>query len=138
MLFFDHLPEPVLALLTRVTPVATQNNRAITVYVSLDNRDIRYRPGMFVKALLALRKQPDLLLVPNTAIREQLGERLVYMVNEQQKIEPRKVRLGRSGFIEFAPNQPIWVELLEGVKLGDRVIIKDLGSLPEGRKVSVE
>lgn len=138
LLFFDHLPEPVLSKLNRVTPAATEVNRAITAYVTLDNQDIRYRPGMFVSGILSLRQQADVLLLPSAAIREQLGEKLVYVVNNQQQIEMRKVKLGRSGFVDFAANQTIWFEILEGIAAGEKVIVKDLGALTTGRAVRIE
>jgi hypothetical protein len=59
-------------------------------------------------------------------------------VNNQQQIEMRKVKLGRSGFVDFAANQTIWFEILEGIAAGEKVIVKDLGALTTGRAVRIE
>ncbi len=138
LLFFDHLSAPVLTKAVRVTPSATTSNRAISVYVVLDNKDTQYRPGMFVKGFLAVREYPQVLSIPFDAVREQLGEKVIYVVNRQNKIEQRKVKVGRVGVKTLAGNQPNQIEVLSGLELGETVIVKDLGNLTSGQSVRIE
>ena len=86
----------------RINPAAEQGSRAITLYVSVPNRDGALRGGMFAKGQLILDKSPAAAVVPATALREEAGQSYVFTI-EDGKVARRPVTVGmrEEGFVEI-------------------------------------
>jgi cobalt-zinc-cadmium efflux system membrane fusion protein len=94
------------------------NTRTIEARVEIPNPDGRLRPGMFARAMIvsSMSKGKKVLVVPQDAIQH-IDEKPVAFVEEQPgTYEKRTVTLG-------AEDDP-YVEILDGVKDGERVVTK--------------
>lgn len=91
----------------------SSETRAVRVRVAVKNAGNVLRPGMFVKALLVTDARPRTIIVPDTAIQEDGGMKVVY-VKEGSAYERREVAVGES------VNEH--TEIKTGVKSGDLVV----------------
>jgi RND family efflux transporter MFP subunit len=116
----------VVAVFPAVDP-ATNNG---TVRIRFDNRQHLLKLGMFLSLNLPLKGVADALVVPRRAIYPgENGEPQVYKVTgDQANAVP--VKLGAQSNDE--------VEVLEGVKAGDVVVLSGGYGLPEKSKVQVK
>jgi len=118
--------------LERINPTTEQSSRAITVYLSVSNRDGALRGGMFAKGSLVLDQGEPAPAIPATAVREEAGQTFVFTI-EQGKIGRRAVTLGlreevagmvhvRSG---LEKGMTVVSSRATGLKAGAPAILKD-------------
>ena len=99
----------------------------IVARATIENADLSLLPGQFVRIRLAVREQPNALLVPQTALgSNQLGK-YVYVVGEGNKADLRLVSLG--------PTEGSLVTILKGVSEGDQIINGNLQKIGPGAPV---
>ncbi len=84
---------PAEGVIDYVSPVLDEATRTAQARVVLNNPDRRWRPGMFVDAAVAVAEVEG-LVVPREAVVEWEGRPVVF-VREDDRFEPRPVRLGR-------------------------------------------
>ncbi|WP_293299386.1 efflux RND transporter periplasmic adaptor subunit [Pedobacter sp. UBA4863] len=87
------------------------------------------RAGMYGTALFKFPKQAPAILVPRTSFVGSVSSNEVYVLNKDNKAETRKVVSGRI----LGEN----VEILEGLKEGETVIISGQINLTEGTPVTI-
>ncbi len=107
--------------IARVSPVLDPATRTATMEVEIPNRDNRLKPGMYARVLLTIEERKDTTLVPKMAVVDFEGKRGVWMPDGDNKAQFHAVTLG----IE-APDR--W-EILEGLKVGDRVVTEGAASV---------
>jgi len=108
----------------RINPSATAGTRSISVYAVIDNRDALLRGGMFAQGALTLSRVDNALVVPASAVREEIGQTYVYAI-ENGVIRRKNVRVG-------PPDAAGRVQVLEGLAAGDRIVRVNLWALREG------
>lgn len=74
---------------------AGQGGVNFTVSVTLTDPDELVKPGMTAAVAITVKEVADALLVPNRAVRMLEGQRVVYVLKDNQPV-PVKVRLGAS------------------------------------------
>lgn len=109
----------------RINPVTTEGSRSITVYIAIPNDDRALKGGMFGQGQLVLDTKEPLLSVPASAVKQESGVPVVYTLVDG-KIARQQVTLG----IQVEGGQ--FVEVRDGLKAGDRVILTDLRSAKPG------
>jgi membrane fusion protein (multidrug efflux system) len=127
---FDAFPQDTLrARITFVGSTVNPSNRALTVEGVLPNHRGRLKPEMIGKVLVLRSSKDRALLVPEIAVQLVDRNRYVVFVENGGKAEQREVALGaREG------NR---VEVLRGLRVGDRLIVTDLQKLTDGTAVRV-
>ncbi|MBX3026773.1 efflux RND transporter periplasmic adaptor subunit [bacterium] len=93
-----------------ISPVLDQATRTAIARVVLANATGLWRPGLFVTAHV-LDPQPAAVVVPRSAVQRMGGAPVVFVV-DGDRVEPRPVRLGRSGRQR--------VEIVDGLAAGTR------------------
>jgi len=101
--------------------------RTMETEIDFDNRDGKLISGMYTETQLMLAERPHALSVPLEAVAENGNDRTVLLVTPQNTIEQRKVRLGMQGSSR--------VEVVAGLKEGDRVVIGNRSQYHQGEKV---
>lgn len=106
---------------SRVDPVT----RAVTVRARLPNTDRLLKPGMFM-TVRVLRETANLLLLPEQALVPQQSRQFVFVI-EDGLAQMREVVIGRR-----APGK---VEILEGLREGEVVVVEGVQRLTDGTPV---
>jgi multidrug efflux pump subunit AcrA (membrane-fusion protein) len=52
------------------------------------------KPGMTAEVIIQVREVEDVLLVPNRAIRMLNGQRIIYLLKEDETLEAIEIKLG--------------------------------------------
>lgn len=117
------LPGVLTGIDSRVDPVA----RTVIVRIEVANPDAAIKPGMMIVAVIEadLRRS---LAVPEEAIVALGEERFVFLAQDG-KAERRPVRTGR--------RKPGWVEIVSGLRPGDRVVTEGVVKLRPGAPVTL-
>lgn len=115
----------VVSIDSRVNPTT----RAVVVRAALPNQDLRLLPGMLMKVKL-IKQNREALIIPEAAIIPIQREQFVYLVNDDNVIEQRQVKLGirKRG----------WVEIVEGLQVGDQVVTRGILKVRPGDEVKVQ
>jgi multidrug efflux pump subunit AcrA (membrane-fusion protein) len=109
-----------------VSPALRAEQRALTVEAVVPNGDAQLKPGMFATAQIEQNKKEPAVLVPATAIRVISGTGRVFVVNGD-RAEERVVATGQKV-------DPL-VEIITGLKAGERVATENVNQLVDGVKV---
>lgn len=130
LVIFDSFPGDTLRTrLNFVGSTVNASNRALIVEAVLPNHHGRLKPEMIGKVLVLRSSKESALLIPEIAVQLVDRDRYVVFVEENGKAAQRVVRLGaREG------NR---VEVLSGLRSGDRLIVTDLQKLTDGTAVRV-
>jgi len=108
----------------RINPSTIAGSRSINVYAVIDNPEGTLRGGLFAQGGLTLERVEGALVIPAAALREELGQRFVYLLADGV-VRKRQVKAGPA-------DQAGRVQVLAGLERGDRVVTSDLGALREG------
>ncbi|MFM4937606.1 efflux RND transporter periplasmic adaptor subunit [Aeromonas enteropelogenes] len=99
---------------TRVDP-QTGTIRARAIF---DNKDGALLPGQFVRLTIDLGTRKNAIVVPPRAIVQSQADRLVMVVDAENKVSPRPVKLG--------PTVSSGIIIDSGLQAGDRYIVEGL------------
>ena len=103
---------------------------SIRYYVTFPNPDAILRPGQFGKVRFVPDTVKNALVVPQEAVTELQGDFQVAVVDQNDKVSIRPVKMGeRIG--------AMW-QVTEGLKPGDRVVVQGLQKAREGSTVAVK
>jgi RND family efflux transporter MFP subunit len=110
----------------RVAPVFDPQTRTAQMEIEVPNATGRLKPGMYARVSLRVADKPDALTVPRNAIVEQPGARGVFVVDGQT---------ARFRTVETGLESPERVEVLAGVREGERVVTTGAGALQDGDRL---
>lgn len=108
---------------------ADPQTRTYRAKVEVDNSDHKLRPGMIVKVEALRRQMPEAIAVPLYAVVDLDGRKVVF-IEEEGKALLRPVQIEH-----VSGDQAV---ILEGVQLGDRLVVKGQQLLADGAAVKVE
>jgi len=108
-------------------PTLNQSTGTLAVRGIISNPDRVLLPGYFVRVRVPFEQEQNALLVPDTALGSDQGGRYVLVVNGDNTVEQRKVRIG--------PIEGTLRVIEDGLKPGDRVVIAGLLRAIPGQKV---
>lgn len=113
----DAYPQaPYFARVGLVSSIIDTISRTVKVRVEIPNEAHLLKPGMFARAGLALETAARIPGVPHAAVQTIGGRDAVFVPEGRGRFRARPVRLG-------PPRAGGWLEVLEGVRLGDSVVV---------------
>jgi multidrug efflux system membrane fusion protein len=126
------------AEITTIEPQISADTRTMAIQATMPNPDNALLPGMFVNAAVVLPPQPDMTVLPETAVEYTLYGDSVYVIREDGKD-------AKDNPILKAVRTPIktgarWgnkVTILDGVKPGDRVVGAGQVKVQNGAQVAI-
>jgi len=124
------LPEDTLpGKITELSPAISSETRTFPGKIEIHNSDLKLRPGMFVKADIITDSKDSTIVIPKDIILTRGHQQYVYVVGRNSAANQRWLTIG----IE---NQNS-VEVLEGLELNDRIIIRGFETLRDNSKVRI-
>src|SRR5215471_1480473 len=126
------------AKITTIEPQISPETRTLQVQATMQNSDDALLPGMFVDAKVVLPPQPDMLVLPATAVEYTLYGDSVYVIREEGKDangEPilKAARTPVKTGARWGDN----VAILDGVKPGERVVSAGQVKVQNGAEVKI-
>jgi len=123
-------PERVFAgKVVRTSGAFDPGTRTLLTEIEVPNRDGALFPGIHVDVELSLQQSNPPLVVPSTSVMVRSMGPQVAVVNESDAIRLQKVQLGR--------DLGQTVEIVAGLKEGDRVVTNPTDALVDGAQVKV-
>jgi membrane fusion protein (multidrug efflux system) len=116
--------------LSFVDPAVSTDTRSVLLRAVVPNPGHRLHPGLYVRVSLNLTEHSKALVVPAAAVTSDLGGAYLYVVDDGDIARRRQVTTGLS-------NGRL-VELVSGVKLGERIVMVGQFRLQDGDPVTVE
>jgi RND family efflux transporter MFP subunit len=114
--------------ITRFTDSFDRSTRTEQVEIDVPNTNYKLVPGMYADVSLQVQDHPNALTVPVQAVAlGSDGGRSVLVLDSQNRVQPRLIRTG----IEDPNN----IEVLSGLKEGDRVIVGNLNAFRAGELI---
>ena len=112
--------------ISRFTHDVDEDTRTMITEIEVPNPNLELMPGMYATVVLKVEKRLQVLAVPTEAVT---GEKTltVYVVNHDNQIEERAVKLGLE--------TPDKYEVLSGLNEGDLVVIGNRSGFQAGQKV---
>jgi len=97
------------------------------VEATFPNPSSYLRPGQFARVRVAVAEKENAILVPQRAIQELQGAKTVMVVDSQNKVQVRTIRIG-----DKSDN---YVIVLDGLNAGERVIVEGMQKARPGSEV---
>src|SRR4029077_4261577 len=123
----DALHQDFAGKVSRFSDSLDRQTRTMETEIDFPNKDGRLIPGMYAEAILSLAKTANELCVPLEAVARNNNEATVLVVNKNNEIEERKIKLGFAG--------ESYVQVLGGGAEGARVVIGGRSQFHPGKKV---
>ena len=117
----------------RVSPTIDPTNRSITVYVQVPNAAGNLKGNSFATGRIVSRTVNGALVIPSSAIRQAQGndKPFVFRLGSQDELERATVSVG------IIDESQAIAEIVEGLKVGDRIVVGNVGTLGAGMKVTI-
>lgn len=112
-----------------IDPTISTDTRSVLLRAVAHNNKGEVRPGLYVRVSVDLRTHPEALVVPVAAVGNDLNASYVFVVDDKNIAHQRIVTVGLTDGDR--------VEVLDGVKLGERVVTVGLFRLRDGDQVAV-
>ncbi|WP_417133456.1 efflux RND transporter periplasmic adaptor subunit [Phascolarctobacterium succinatutens] len=112
-----------------VSPVRSRETNKFTLRIRLDEPGSNVKAGLFAKGELRFLQKPSTIYLPKNAVLERDGKYFVYVLGKGNKALKKPVTTGASN------NESI--EIVQGVKVGETVILDNLARLRDGMVVEV-
>ena len=112
---------------SRISPAVSAATRAFPFEALVPNKDAVLKPGTFARVHIASGKIDEVLTLPYRVLQYRYGVNRAFLV-DGDKLSVRELKVG-----ERLGDR---VEILTGVKAGDRVAANDIDKLTDGMKIA--
>jgi HlyD family secretion protein len=113
---------------SRISPAVNTSTRAFPFEALVPNPDAALKPGTFARVHIESSKVDSVLTLPYASLQYRYGVNRVFVVADD-KLSLRELSVG-----ERVGDR---IEILGGVKAGERVVVTDVDTLTDGMAVSV-
>ena len=108
-------------------PQVDQQTDTLIMRATIANPDRQLTDGQFVTAIIRERQEEPRLVVPQAALQIDQSGYYVLVVDDQQKVEQRRIQTG--------PNQDTEVVITSGLREGENVIVDGIQKVRPGQVV---
>lgn len=126
--YVDAIAKNFHGTVTRSAGALDPATRTMQVEIDVPNKNGELTPGMYGQVRLNLAHPDESLTVPVQAVDQTGTQPFVLIVDAANKVEKKSIRVGIA--------TPSLVEILSGVKEGDRLIAVNLSEYREGEAVT--
>ena len=120
--------KPFEGTVVRINKALDLATRTLQAEINIPNPGRLLKPGMFAKVELALAEKPEALVIPREAVLEEGGKRTVFVVEGNQAL--------RKPIITGIEQDQV-IEVVEGLKDGDKVVVRGQESLRDRSTIRV-
>ncbi len=113
---------------TQVSPAIDPETRSFKATIDVDNLDLLFRPGMFIRAEIIIAHKDSVVVIPKNIILSKSRGKTVFIV-EKGAARERVLKLGLEN--------PSEAEVTEGLKENERLVVKGFEALRNRSKVKI-
>ncbi len=121
--------DTLIGNVSELSPMISSETRTFSGKLLINNPDLTLRPGMFVKADIITAKKDSVIVIPKNIILSGNRGKYVFIVERNSAADDRQIVTG----IENKD----YVEVVEGLSVNDRLIIKGFETLRDNSKVKI-
>src|SRR5713101_2384819 len=126
------------AEITTIEPQVSADTRTMTVQATMRNPDNSLLPGMFVNAAVVLPPQPDVMVLPETAVDYTLYGDSVYVIREDgQDANGHPILKAMRTPVKTGARFGGKVGILQGLEPGERVVAAGQVKVQSGAQVAI-
>jgi membrane fusion protein, multidrug efflux system len=125
------------AKITTIEPQVAADTRNIRVQATVANPEKILKPGMFVTTTVVLPAKPAVITVPETAVDYTLYGDSVFVITEKKEEDGKTSLSAVRTFVQTGSRVDGRVEIIKGVKVGDKVVAVGQLKLQSGAPVSI-
>lgn len=118
----------IASTISYISPTADIGSNLYSIKIYVDNPDKKIRPGMNGKVKLNLDEIQSVIAIKSNAVLDKKDEKVIFVVEDDHAVE-KTVILGL--------DTGDYVEIKEGLKIDEEVIVKGQHYVEDGRKVKV-
>ncbi|MCG2625378.1 efflux RND transporter periplasmic adaptor subunit [Bradyrhizobium sp. WYCCWR 13023] len=123
--------------ITTIEPQIAAETRNIRVQATVANPEKILKPGMFVTTTVVLPDKPAVITVPETAVDYTLYGDSVFMITEKKEDDGKTTLSAVRTFVQTGNRVNGRVEIIKGVKAGDKVVAVGQLKLQSGAAVAI-
>jgi membrane fusion protein, multidrug efflux system len=123
--------------ITTIEPQIAADTRNIRVQATISNPEKILKPGMFTTTTIVLPEKPPVITVPETAVDYTLYGDSVFLVTEKKGEDGKTSLVAERTFVKTGNRVEGRVEVLKGLKPGDKVVAVGQIKLQPGMPVSI-
>jgi RND family efflux transporter MFP subunit len=121
--------DTLIGTVSELSPMISSETRTFSGKLQINNPELKLRPGMFVKADIITAKKDSVIVIPKNIILSGNRGKYVFIVERNSAADDRVITTG----IENKD----FVEVIEGLKENERLIIKGFETLRDNSKVKI-
>ena len=121
--------DTIRGVVSELSPIISTETRTFAGKLQISNSYLKLRPGMFVRANIITAQKDSAIVISKKIIMSGNRGKYVFVVGRNSSADDRRITTG-------IDNQD-YIEILEGLKPNDRLIIKGFETLRDGSKVKV-
>ncbi len=123
--------------ITTIEPQIATDTRNIRVQATIQNPDSILKPGMFATTTIVLPEKPPVVTIPETAVDYTLYGDSVFLITEKKGEDGKSTLTAERTFVKTGNRIEGRVEILKGLKPGDRVVAVGQIKLQSGMAVAI-
>ena len=123
--------------ITTIEPQIATDTRNIRVQATIANPERILKPGMFATTTVVLPDKPPVITIPETAVDYTLYGDSVYLITEKKEDDGKTSLTAVRTFVQTGNRVDGRVEIVKGVKAGDKVVAVGQLKLQSGAAVSI-
>jgi membrane fusion protein, multidrug efflux system len=125
---YNLIGDTLIATVSQLSPAINENSRTFQGVLTVSNPDLKFRPGMFVKAEIITEQKDSAIVVPREIIKRGRRGDVVYVVDKNTAVEKQVVKGIESNDM---------VEIIRGLEVGDRLVTEGYEMLSNRSKVKI-
>ncbi|SFP02344.1 membrane fusion protein, multidrug efflux system [Bradyrhizobium sp. Ghvi] len=123
--------------ITTIEPQIATDTRNIRVQATIANPEKILKPGMFVTTTVVLPDKPATITVPETAVDYTLYGDSVFVITEKKEADGKTSLSAVRTFVQTGNRVNGRVEIIKGIKAGDKVVAVGQLKLQSGAAVAI-
>ncbi len=120
--------DTIYGRIAAISPAIDAETRTFKSTLELGNSNLKFRPGMFIKADLVIASKDSAIVIPKDVILSRQRGSTVFVVERGE---------ARERVIELGMENPYEVEVISGLKLNDRLVTEGFETLTNRSKVTI-
>ena len=123
--------------ITTIEPQIATETRNIRVQATIQNPESILKPGMFATTTIVLPEKPPVVTIPETAVDYTLYGDSVFLITEKKGEDGKTSLTADRTFMKTGNRVEGRVQILKGLKAGDRVVAVGQIKLQSGMAVAI-